>query len=144
MALTAPQIVLDTNILVAGLLSNRGPAFEILTLVGTGKFSINLSVPLVLEYEEVLTRSHLKLQVSREDVESVLDFHCEIGRRHEIYFLWRPFLPDDEDDLVVELAVKAGCQFIVTYNTRDFAGCHMFGIEVVTPHEFLQRIGVRQ
>lgn len=139
-----PEVVLDTNVLVAGMLSNRGPVFEILSLVGTGRFEINLSVPLVLEYKEVLTRSELKLPVTREDVEAVLDFHCEVGRRHEIYFLWRPFLPDDEDDLVLELAVKAGCRFIVTYNTRDFAGCQMFGIEVITPYAFLQRIGVRQ
>jgi putative PIN family toxin of toxin-antitoxin system len=139
-----PQVVLDTNVLVAGLLSPDGAAFEVLRLVGTGRFEINLSVPLLFEYEDVLTRSGLKLPVDRVGVEALLDFHCDVARRHEIYFLWRPFLRDAGDDLVLELAVKAGCQFIVTFNTRDFEGCHLFGVEVVTPHEFLQKIGVRR
>jgi hypothetical protein len=49
-----PQIVIDTNIIVAGIRSRNGSAFRLLTLVGTGRFDIHLSVPLVLEYEEVL------------------------------------------------------------------------------------------
>ena len=48
------HIVIDTNVMVAGLRSRRGSAFRLLTLVGTGQFDIHLSVPLVLEYEEVL------------------------------------------------------------------------------------------
>jgi len=72
----------------------------------------------------------------------VLDYHCAVARHHEIFFLWRPYLKDPRDDLVLELAVKAGCQFILTFNGRDFAGCERFGIEVLTPGEFLRRIGV--
>lgn len=41
---------------------------------------------------------------------------------HPIFFLWRPFLRDPKDDMILELAVKAGCEFIITYNVRDFAG----------------------
>ncbi|PSB18209.1 hypothetical protein C7B65_16010 [Phormidesmis priestleyi ULC007] len=51
-----PQIVIDTNVIVSGLRSKRGSAFRLLTLVDTGLFDIHLSVPLVLEYEEVLYR----------------------------------------------------------------------------------------
>jgi predicted nucleic acid-binding protein len=47
--MVTPQIVIDTNVLVAGLNSNRGAAFRLLSLVGTGRFDIHLSVPLVLE-----------------------------------------------------------------------------------------------
>ena len=61
---------------------------------------------------------------------------------HEIYFLWRPYLPDPQDDMVLELAVNAGCKYIVTYNKRDFRGAETFGIEVVTAKEFLEKIGV--
>jgi len=51
-----PQIVIDTNVIIAGLRSRKGVAFKLLELIGTDLFSIHLSVPLVLEYEEVLLR----------------------------------------------------------------------------------------
>ena len=137
----APQIVIDTNVLVAGLLSKRGRAFELLSLIGTGAFDIHLSVPLVLEYEEILGRERERLAISESVVQAVIDYHCAAATLHEIYFLWRPHLPDAEDDMLLELAVKAGCQFIVTYNSRDFAGIEQFGLQAVTPAEFLKRIG---
>ncbi len=82
-----PHIVIDTNVMVAGLRSRRGSAFRLLTLVGTGRFDIHLSVPLVLEYEEVLLRELPHLQVPRSVVEDVLDFHCLVATRHQIFFL---------------------------------------------------------
>jgi predicted nucleic acid-binding protein len=51
-----PQIVIDTNVIVAGLRFRRGSAFQLLTLIDTGQFDIHLSVPLVLEYTDVLLR----------------------------------------------------------------------------------------
>ncbi|MFN9732813.1 MAG: PIN domain-containing protein [Microcystis sp.] len=60
---------------------------------------------------------------------------------HEIFFLWRPFLRDPKDDMVLELAVKAGCQSIITYNTRDFAGVEQFGLCLLEPSGFLRLIG---
>jgi putative PIN family toxin of toxin-antitoxin system len=135
------QIVIDTNVVVSGLRSRRGSAFRLLTLVGTGQFDIHLSVPLVLEYEEVLLRELPRLHVTKGAVEDLLDFHCTVATCHPIFFLWRPFLPDPGDDMVLELAVKAGCEFIVTYNTRDFAGVEQFGIRVIEPGAFLQHIG---
>ena len=48
---------------------------------------------------------------------------------------------DPNDDMVLELAVAAGCNYIVTYNLRDFQGAEQFGIRVVTAKEFLQDIG---
>jgi len=117
-----PQIVIETNVIVAGLRSRRGSAFRLLTLVGTGRFDIHLSVPLLLEYEEVLLRDLPRHQLTRTAVEDLIDFHCAVATRHPIFFLWRPFLRDPKDDMVLELAVKAGCDFIVTYNTSDFVG----------------------
>jgi predicted nucleic acid-binding protein len=58
-----------------------------------------------------------------------------------LFFLWRPYLKDPEDDMVLELAVTANCDFIVTYNIKDFKGAEEFGVEVITPQEFLERIG---
>lgn len=136
-----PQVVIDTNVLVAGLRSRRGSAFRLLSLVGTGKFDIHLSVPLVFEYEAVLLRELPHLQVTREAAEAVIDFHCVVATHHPIFFLWRPFLRDPKDDMILELAVKAGGEFIITYNTRDFAGVEQFGIRTIEPGAFLQHIG---
>ncbi len=135
------EIVIDTNILVAGLRSNRGAAFRLLQLVGTGRFEINLSVPLLLEYEDVLTRGTPSLSVSKAVIDAVLDFHCTVARHHQIFFLWRPFLRDPKDDFVLELAVKAGCDTIVTYNKHDFVGVEQFNLRVLDAGEFLLQIG---
>ena len=137
-----PQIVIDTNIIVAGLRPRDGYAFDLLALVGAGQFDINLSVPLVLEYEAVLYRELPKLQVSRGVVDAVINYHCRVGRHHSIFFLWRPFLRDAKDDMVLELAVKARCDYIVTYNVRDFHGIEQFGLRTIDPRTFLQSIGV--
>jgi len=139
-----PQVVIDTNVLVAGLRSRRGAAFRVLALVGTGVFDIHLSVPLVLEYEDVLVRKLRELHVTKAVVEDIIDFHCSVAKRHAIFFLWRPFLRDPKDDLVLELAVKAQCDFIVTYNTRDFAGIENFGLRAIEPGSFLRLIGALQ
>jgi putative PIN family toxin of toxin-antitoxin system len=138
-----PHIVIDTNVMVAGLRFRRGSAFRLLTLVGTGRFDIHLSVPLVLEYEEVLLRELPHLQVPRSVVEDVLDFHCLVATRHQIFFLWRPYLPDPSDDMILELAVAARCDFIVTYNLRDFVSVERFALQAIEPGAFLRHIGAR-
>ncbi|MFM8296586.1 MAG: putative toxin-antitoxin system toxin component, PIN family [Microcystaceae cyanobacterium] len=135
------QVVIDTNVIVAGLRSRRGNSFQLLTLIGTEQFDINLSVPLVLEYTDVLLRELPNLCLNREQVDDLIDFYCSVGILHEIFFLWRPFLRDPKDDMVLELAVKAGCQSIITYNTRDFAGVEQFGISLLEPLSFLRLIG---
>jgi predicted nucleic acid-binding protein len=55
--------------------------------------------------------------------------------------LWRPFSRDPKDDMVLELAVAARCEVIITFNKRDFHGAESFGIGVLTPGEFLRKIG---
>lgn len=140
--MAALQIVLDTNVLVAALRSRTGASFRLLGLVGRDpRFQLHLSVPLVLEYEEVARRHAAELGLDEADVDDVLDYLCSVARLHEIFFLWRPVLRDPSDDLVLELAVGAGCQGIVTFNTRDFAGAERFGVWIETPRQFLIRIG---
>lgn len=100
-----------------------------------------LSVPLVAEYEAVSKRMLEKTYLSLKDLEDILDYLCQVGRQQKIFFLWRPFLPDPGDDMVLELAVAAGSRYIITFNQRNFSGCEQFGIEPLTPREFLVRIG---
>jgi putative PIN family toxin of toxin-antitoxin system len=135
------QVVLDTNVIVAGLRSRRGSAFRILELVGTGAFDIRLSVPLVLEYREVLSRELSNLYMDATAIDNFIEFHCSVATQHRIFFLWRPYLPDPKDDLVLELAVKARCDSVVTYNIRDFVGIERFGVKAIPPAEFLRELG---
>lgn len=141
----APEIVIDTNVLVSGLRSKRGYAYQLLQMVGTGRFGINLSVPLILEYEDVLYRPETGLLVSRQTIDAVLNYHCAVANQQNIFFLWRPFLCDPKDDMVLELAANARCDFIVTYNKHDFREVEArFQLSVVSPLEFLLKIGVVQ
>lgn len=134
------QVVIDTNVIIAGLRSRRGSAFQVLRLIGTGPFDINISVPLILEYEDVLIRQLNHLTLSKVDIEDLIDYYCAVGRQHEIFYLWRPTLRDPEDEMLLELAVKAGCDYLITFNKRDFQGIEQFGIIALTPHQFLQEI----
>lgn len=72
---------------------------------------------------------------------STFSYLCKISRHQTPFYLWRPFLRDPNDDMVVEAAVTGGCDSIVTFNSRDFAGVEQFGIRVMTPREFLFEIG---
>ena len=133
--------VIDTNILVSALMSNRGASYKILSLMPTGKFEFHLSVPLVCEYESVLKRRELNLTWTMDEIDELLDIICLLGVKHEIWYLWRPLLQDVGDEFVAEVAVTAQAEAIVTQNTRDFKGLDKFGIKVLTPKEFLQSIG---
>jgi putative PIN family toxin of toxin-antitoxin system len=138
----APRVVLDTNVLVAGLRSRQGASFRLLDEVGRGKFEIALSVPLVLEYEDALLRHASVTGLSRREVDVVLEYFCSVAHLQTIFFLWRPLLPDPKDDLVLELAVAAGCRNLVTYNVRDFRGGESLGVSAQRPGPFLKSIGV--
>lgn len=111
-------------------------------LLDSDKFDINLSVPLAIEYEEAAKRLvGKKGSLKASDIDDILDYVCSIAHRRKVYYLWRPFLSDPKDDMVLELAVSAGCEIIVTYNKDDFKGIEQFGIRAITAQEFLQEIG---
>jgi len=138
---TIVVIVLDTSVLISALRSRRAASFRLLSLVGTGRFDVALSVPPVLEYEGVADRMLADLAVSAGDLSDILDYLCSVAIHRPVFFLWRPTLPDPKDDMVLELAVDAGAPVIVTFKTRDFVGSDRFGIRVITPREYLQEIG---
>lgn len=101
-----------------------------------------ISVPLALEYEAVLMRQRRELNLSYLDVTDLVDAVCSLSQHHNIHFLWRPSLPDEKDEMILELAVAARCEYIITYNQRDFRGADQFGLKILKPRTFLQRIGV--
>lgn len=130
-----PQIILDTNVLVTAFKSSRGASYRLLSLIDSGKFQLNVSTPLVAEYEEILRRETPYINAT-----DVVDYLCSIANRHKIFFLWRPVLKDPDDDFILELAVKCNA-IIVTWNTKDFKKAARFGIIVMTPKDFLQQTG---
>jgi len=137
----APRVVIDTNVLVAALRSRRGASFRLFELIDSGKFHPCISVPLVLEYEAAAKDLIGRVSLRERDVDTVIDYVCKVASHHQIYYLWRPFLKDAKDDMVLELAVTAACDAIVTYNVRHFEGAEKFGLKIMTAKELLQQIG---
>jgi putative PIN family toxin of toxin-antitoxin system len=135
------QIVIDTNVLVAALRSNRGASFKLLSLIQSDKFIFHLSVALVCEYEEVLKREDIGINLTSDDIDKLLDILCLTGQKNRIWFLFRPLLEDAKDEFVAELAINARADAIVTHNVRHFKNIRRFGVEVLTPNEFLRLIG---
>ena len=135
------QVVIDTNVLASALLSNRGASHRLLRMVGDQRWRINVSVPLVFEYEQTLKRVCAGGTLGGGDIDDVIRFLCANANLRLIFFLWRPFLPDSKDDFVLELAVESRADFVITFNTRDFAGAERFGVRVISPREFLAIIG---
>ena len=132
-----PLIVIDINVILSSLQSNKGKAFELVSQVGTGMFDCAVSVPLILEYEAVL-KNHLdKGIILDSDIEDFIDYLCAVGIKTKIFYLWRPYLKDQFDDHVLELAISAGAERVVTYNKRDFLRAEDLGIKIQTPKEFL-------
>ncbi len=136
-----PKVVMDTNVLVAALRSQSGASFRMLSRIDSGKFSLCVSVPLVLEYEAAAKKNAKASGLAASDVDVVIDYVCRVAEHYKVYYLWRPFLKDPKDDMVLELAVSSSSGFIVTFNRADFKGAEQFGVKVLAPKGFLQQIG---
>ena len=136
--------MLDTSILVAALRSGTGASRQLLVAALEGRYALVLSVPLVLEYEAVLTRpENLEAaNLALEDVRTVLDALCRVGEPTRLEFLWRPALRDPDDDMVLETAVNGQAELLVTLNQRDFSAAErrLFDLSVCTPREALAHL----
>jgi predicted nucleic acid-binding protein len=130
---------LDTSVLVAAMRSTRGASYSLVHLIPSPEFQLCLSVALYHEWQAVLTRlENLTPGSKAEDVRRFLRYLTSQSHLQEIYFLWRPFLSDSDDDFILELAFAAGCRYIVTHNISDFRGSEQLGVTAVTPREFLK------
>ena len=107
-------------------------------------WELALSVPVYLEYQDVLMRPGLLAAAfSPDDIMAVCRFLAPIAHAQDIHFLWPAFLTDPKDDMILELAVAAGATIIVTHNTRHFGGAGSFGVRALAPAAFLRLTGVR-
>ena len=132
-------VVLDTSVLVAAWRSRSGASFALLEHLRDDSFEIAVSVPLILEYEEVLLR-HLSRGQRKADVSTLVDYLCSVARQQPIFFLWRPLLRDADDDMVAEVAVASSASAIVTHNVRDFVPVTQLGVRAITPAQFLLQL----
>ena len=133
------RVVLDTNVVVAAFRSRRGASRPILEAALRGRFDLLLSVPLALQYEEVLTRPKqlAAIRLTIEEIAQVLRSLFSICKPVEIRYLWRPHLRDPDDELVLEAAINGRADCMVTSNERDFAGAGSFDLKIVRPSVFL-------
>lgn len=134
------HVVLDTCILVAALRSKRGAANALLTELGLGNFETSVSVTLAVEYESVLKRPGLIPDYSQEELDLFIESFLRISNHIEVRFKHRPCLPDPKDDMVLEVAVNAYCDGIVTNNIKDLKLASRFGLKVWTASEFLHAV----
>jgi len=135
--------VLDTDVIVAALRSSKGASRQLLMAALDRRFALLLSVPLLLEYEAVLTRrEHLAASgMGATEVIAVLDDLAAVATPVRLAFRWRPLLGDPDDDMVLETAINGGASAIVTFNRRDFANAARdFEIRIWLPGETLQQI----
>lgn len=71
----------------------------------------------------------------------MIDTICLIANHHEIYYLWRPLSTDPNDDFIMDLALKAQCDFIISYNEKHLKNIRKLGINILNPKQFLNLLG---
>ena len=116
------RAVLDTNGLVAGLRSASGASYQIILAADRGGFEIALSVPLLIEYEDVTSRPESGIPLPPAVITDIIN------------------RLDPKHDMVLEVALAAGVSHIITFNKKDLKPTSEFGIAVVQPSEFLPLI----
>ena len=97
--------------------------------------SKNLRITFIKQYQ-------IESNLSDEEINDLIDGWCAIARLHGIFYSWRPQSRDPDDDFLIDLAVRAGADFIISFNPKDLQpAAERFGIAVVPPKHFLQQMG---
>ena len=128
------KIVLDTNVLVAGLLSPFGYPAKVLQLFLTGKLPLCYDARVLAEYREVLARPKFGFEAER--AEAVLDYLEHTGEL-TAPTPWPLDLPDPDDTVFLEVAAAGRAEYVITGNVRHFPSRKRRGLKVVTPAQFI-------
>jgi putative PIN family toxin of toxin-antitoxin system len=135
------RVVFDTSVFIAAARSRQGASYALVSSIPTPEFQICLSIGLYTELQAALSRpENLPPGRTTEDALRFVRYLASQAHLQEIHFLWRPFLRDADDDMVLELAFAAGSQYIVTHNMKDFHGSEQLGVTALSPREFLKLI----
>lgn len=136
------RFVLDTDVVIAALRSQRGASAALLTLAIDSKIELLVTAALAFEYEEVAKRSEHGLASGMTETEVSLWVDSVIALCHpvETRFRWRPLVRDPDDEMVLDAAINGGAHILVTFNRRDYGDApQRFGIKVMLPGEALER-----
>ncbi len=135
------RVVIYTNVLVSALKSEGGPSRRVLRLCLAGALCPLIGLNLLAEYEDVLSRSELfeKSGLSECERNELLDALLSVSEWVTVYFLWRPNLPDEGDNHLLELAIAGSATKLITHNTRDFrlGELRFPSIRIITPQVLL-------
>lgn len=130
------RIVVDTNVLVAGLLTPFGTCGEIVRMLTTGDLVLCVDARILLEYDEVLRRP--KFALEPRTVDAVMEYIRNASEIHACAPLAQP-LPDRDDSPFLEVALSAGAECLVTGNVRHFPKRCLEGMLVFSPQQFIER-----
>lgn len=128
------KVVVDTNVLVAGLLSPFGPPGEIVRMIASGALRLCFDARILTEYSEVLARP--KFQFSAEQTQTLL----EQIKMEGFSVAGTPLpaaLPDSTDEPFLEAAIAGAVDCLITGNTKHFPPARRHGALVLSPSEFL-------
>ena len=135
------RVLVDTNVLVAALTSSRGASHALLQGVAASRLGIVASPAVWLEYEAVLKRDEIKALhgFAAEDIDRFLSALAVWVEPVTLHYVWRPQLRDPGDEMVLEAAVNARVDALITHDERDFHhAADRFGLLVVTPAQALK------
>ncbi|NOT69544.1 MAG: putative toxin-antitoxin system toxin component, PIN family [Methylophilaceae bacterium] len=137
------RIVIDTNIFLGACLGT-GAANQAIAACLRGKCKPLMGTALLTEYEDVMGRSELfsQCRLSLDERNDLLDIFLSVCEWTRVYYIWRPNLPDEADNHLIELAVAGGADLIVTRNLRDIQrGELQFPpLRIISPEAFLKEI----
>ena len=128
------KVVIDTNVIVSGLLSPFGHSAQILQLLITGNINICYDARIFVEYSEVLNRP--KFNFNREYVSTLIREIKLIGESSPGFSLTQS-LPDPDDDMFLEVALACNADCIITGNVNHFPKKLCGGVKVFTPAAFI-------
>jgi putative PIN family toxin of toxin-antitoxin system len=134
------RAVADTNVLFAGLRSQRGASHELLRLLSQERWILVLSNTLLTAYQEILHREQGLLPYTHEEIERLLDGLCHRSEKRRLRTRWWPVLEDADDEMLVHLAMESRSGYMITHNVRHLQPATSLGASVVTPREFLQEL----
>ena len=128
------KVVVDTNVLISGLLSPFGPPGEIVRMIASGTLHLCFDARILTEYGEVLARP--KFQFNPEQTQSLL----EQVKTEGLSVAGDPLparLPDPTDEPFLEAAIAGDADCLITGNTKHFPSAKRQGAVVLSPSEFL-------